>query len=150
VKLINWSINRWAVKPEIGYSRRWGNWVFDGYAGVWFYTTNNRSFAGPTPAPQTQQPVGAFEGHLSRDFGKGRFWASLDGNFWFGGLTSLNGVQNLATKQTSSRIGATGSFPINKHQSIKLNYSYGAYVRFGGNYQSVSAAWQYSWLGRPW
>src|SRR5215831_12339468 len=26
-QLINWSINRWAIKPEIGYSRRRGNWV---------------------------------------------------------------------------------------------------------------------------
>jgi hypothetical protein len=32
--LVNWSINRWAFKPELGYSRRWGNWVLDGYGGV--------------------------------------------------------------------------------------------------------------------
>jgi hypothetical protein len=36
-----------------------------------------------------------------------------------------------------------------KHQSLKVSYSDGAYVRFGGNYQSVSVAWQYSWLGWP-
>ena len=97
--------------------------MLDGYAGVWFYTTNNAAFAGPTPAPQTLTPVGSFEGHLSRDFGKRRFWASLDGNFWFGGIASLNGVQNLETKQTSSRIGGTYSYPINRHQSFKANYS---------------------------
>ncbi|MGB9473132.1 MAG: transporter, partial [Candidatus Acidiferrum sp.] len=39
-KLINWGSNRWAFKPELGYSERWGHWVLDGYAGVWFYTTN--------------------------------------------------------------------------------------------------------------
>jgi hypothetical protein len=148
-KLINWGMNRWAFKPEFGYSQRWGRWVLDGSAGVWFYTTNNASYAGPTPAPQTLTPVGSFEGHLSRDFGRRRFWASLDGNFWFGGIASLSGIQNLATKQTSSRIGGTASFPINKHQSFKANYSIGSYVRFGGNYQSVSVGWQYSWIGRP-
>jgi hypothetical protein len=42
------------------------------------------------------------------------------------------------------RIGSTVSFPISKHESIKLNYSVGTFVRFGGNYQSVSVAWQYS------
>jgi len=42
-KLINWGINRWAFKPEFGYSERWGNWVLDGYAGVWFYTSNPQS-----------------------------------------------------------------------------------------------------------
>ena len=25
-KIVNWSINRWAFKPEFGYSERWGNW----------------------------------------------------------------------------------------------------------------------------
>ena len=147
-KLINWGINRWAFKPEFGYSQRWGKWVLDAAAGAWFYTQNNAFYSIPAPAVQTQKPIGAFEGHLSRDFGKRRFWASLDGNFWFGGITSLSGVENLATKQTSSRIGGTGSYPINRHQSIKLNYSVGSYVRFGGNYHNVSVAWQYSWIGR--
>jgi hypothetical protein len=80
---------------------------------------------------------------------KPRFWLSLDGNFWFGGVTSLSGIANLQTQQRSSRIGVTASVPVTKHQSIKFSYADGTYVRFGGNYQTVSAAWQYSWLGRP-
>ena len=32
-KLVNWSINRWAFKPEVGYSQRSGRWVIDSYAG---------------------------------------------------------------------------------------------------------------------
>jgi hypothetical protein len=76
-------------------------------------------------------------------------WLSLDGNLWEGGIISLSGVRNLATKQSGSRIGGTASFPISKHQSIKVSYSDGIYVSLGGNYQNVSAAWQYSWFGRP-
>jgi hypothetical protein len=147
-KLINWGINRWAFKPEFGYSQRWDKWMLDGYAGVWFYTANNAAYAGPFPGKQTQTPVGSFEGHLSRDFGKRRFWASLDGNFWFGGIASLNGIQNLETKQTSSRLGGTISVPVNRQQSFKANYSVGSYVRFGGNYHTVTVGWQYSWIGR--
>ena len=67
-KLINWSINRWAFKPELGYSQRWGNWVLDGYGGVWFYTTNSAVLHIPAPVPQSQSPVGSFEGHFSYDF----------------------------------------------------------------------------------
>ena len=148
-RLVNWGINRWAIRPELGYSRRWGSWLVDGYGGVWFYTTNNSFYSVPNPQPQTQSPIGSLEGHLSYDFGKLRCWASLDGNFWFGGTTSLGGIANPVTRQTSSRIGGTFSFPLWRHQSIKIGYSDGAYVRFGGNYQSVSVAWQYSWLGRP-
>jgi len=152
-KLVNWGTNRWSFKPEFGYSQRWrGKWILDGYFGVWFFTTNpeffsrNAFFSGTRN--QTQSPIGAFEGHLSHDF-KPRMWASLDGNFWFGGTTSVNGVQNPFTYLTSSRIGGTVSVPITKHQSLKFAYSTGTYVKYGGNYKNVSAAWQYSWLGRP-
>jgi hypothetical protein len=147
-KLINWGSNRWAFKPELGYSERWGHWSVDGYAGVWFYTTNTAFYAGPVTKPQNESPIGALEGHLSYDV-RPRFWLSLDGNFWSGGITSLSGIRNLATKQTGSRLGGTASIPISKHQSIKISYSNGTYIIFGGNYQNVSVAWQYSWLGRP-
>lgn len=147
-KLVNWGSNRWAFKPEVGYSERWGHWVLDGYAGVWFYTTNSAFYAGPVTKPQNEAPIGALEGHLSYDV-KPRFWVSLDANFWSGGITSLSGIRNLATKQTGSRIGGTVSFPISKHQSIKVSYSNGTYIIFGGNYQNVSVSWQYSWVGRP-
>jgi hypothetical protein len=154
-KLINGGINRWAFKPEFGYSQRWGNWILDGYAGVWFYTTNPAYYQIPVPKPQDEAPIGSLEGHLSYDFPRWGFmkrargWASLDGNFWWGGITSVNSIRNLDTKQTSSRIGATVSIPYSKHQSVKISYSDGAYIRFGGNYQNVSAAWQYSWIGMP-
>ena len=152
-KLINWGTNRWSFKPEFGYSQRWGGkWVLDGYFGVWFFTTNsdfwsrNIYFAGTRS--QSQSPIGALEGHLSYDF-KPRLWASLDGNFWFGGKTTVNGVQNPLSEETNSRIGGTVAIPITRHQSLKFSYSTGTYIRFGGNYQNVSAAWQYSWIGRP-
>ena len=147
-KLINWGANRWAFKPEFGYSERWGHWVLDGYAGVWFYTTNPQYYSPPHPKSQTEEPIGSFEGHLSYDV-KPRLWFSVDGNFWFGGVTSLNGIANAATKQTSSRIGVTASVPLTKHQSLKCSYNNGTYIRFGGDYQNISVAWQYSWLGRP-
>ena len=147
-KLINWGSNRWAFKPEFGFSRRRKHVLLDAYAGVWFYTTNQRFYSPSVPQPQSEKPIVSFEGHLSYDL-KPRLWFSLDGNFWFGGTTSLSGIENLATRQTSSRIGVTASLPLTKHQSIKFSYADGTYVRFGGNYQTVSAAWQYSWLGHP-
>jgi Putative MetA-pathway of phenol degradation len=148
-QLVNWGLNRWAIKPEIGYSRRfWRDWLLDAYAGAWFYTTNSEFFGRPVPLPQTQAPIGSFEGHLSRNFGL-RTWASLDGNYWFGGTTTLNGVRNPGTRQSSSRLGGTVAFPITEHQSIKIAYSGGTYIRFGGNYQNLQVAWQYSWIGWP-
>ena len=151
-KLINFGTNRWGFKPELGYSRRNGHWIMDAYYGTWFYTRNPKFFSEnqyyPGVQSQTQAPVGAFEGHVSYDV-KPRFWVSFDGNFWFGGKTSLNGVENPATSLRSSRIGATASVPITKYQSMKFAYSGGAYVKYGGNFQNITVAWQFSWLGRP-
>ena len=151
-KLINWGNNRWGFKPELGVSRRWGHWVADAYGGAWFYTANPEFFSrnkyNPDVLVQTQATIGAFEGHLSYDV-KPRLWASLDGNFWFAGTTSLNGIGNSASTLRSSRVGGTVSFPLSKHQSIKLSCNVGTYIKYGGNFKNISVGWQYSWLGHP-
>jgi hypothetical protein len=145
-KLVNLGTNRWAFKPEIGYSQRWGKWVLDGYGAAWFFTTNSSFFPGAQS--QHESPVGAVETHLSYDLGN-RLWVSFDANFWWGGETSLNGVPNHLTYQKSSRVGLTASIPLTQRQSIKISYSNGAYVGYGGNYQNISVAWQYGWFGWP-
>jgi hypothetical protein len=151
-KLVNNGANRWAFKPELGYSRRWGHWVLDAYGGAWFYTTNSDFWSHNSFYPgirsQSQEPMGAIEGHLSYDV-RPRYWISLDSNFWYGGRTVLNGVENTQTLQKNSRIGVTASVPIGKHQTLKVSYSNGAYATFGGDFQNVAVGWQYSWLGRP-
>jgi hypothetical protein len=151
-KLLNFGTNRWAFKPELGYSTRRGHWILDAYGGVWFFTTNPEFFShnqfNPGTSTQAQSPTGSFEGHLSYDF-KPRLWVSLDGNYWFGGASRLNGVVNPSTTQRNSRIGITASIPLTSRQSLKCSYSDGAYIRYGGNFQNISLGWQYSWLGRP-
>jgi hypothetical protein len=150
-RLINIGTNRWAFKPEVGYSEQWDKWVLDVYGAVWLFTTNPEFFSRNTYFPgtqqQTQEPIGAVEGHLSRDIKLGT-WVSLDGNFWYGGRTSLNGVPNPNTLQRNSRVGATAALRVSKHQSVKISFSTGSYIRFGGNFQSLAVAWQYAWLGR--
>jgi len=147
-QLINIGTNRWAFKPEIGYSERHGKWLVDVYGGVWFFTKNpefGTRFV-PSPHSRAQKPIEVVEGHLSYDF-KPRLWVSLDGNFWFGGQSSVNGVENHATLQKNSRVGATAAIPITSRQALKFSYDRGAVIRFGGDFQSVQVAWQYSWTG---
>jgi hypothetical protein len=151
-KLINWGSNRWSFKPEFGYSERWGKWILDGYAGVWFFTENNdfwsRNAYYPGTRSQLKKPTETFEGHLSYDF-KSRLWVSLDANFWAGGVTTVAGLEQPLTKEQNSRLGVTAAIPVTKSQSLKFSYNNGAYIQFGGDYQNVSVAWQYAWLGRP-
>jgi outer membrane putative beta-barrel porin/alpha-amylase len=145
-RLINPGTNRWAFKPEIGLSRRWGPWILDAYGGVWLFTANDRYFPGGTL--RTQKAIGAIETHLSYDL-KPRLWFSLDGNFWYGGTARLNGSKKISSLQEDSRVGATMSIPVTNHQSLKFSYSIADRVSFGGDFQSISAAWQYSWIGKP-
>ena len=141
------------VQARAGLLRAWGHWELDAYGSVFLFTenpeffSNNAEFGTGTQA-QTQDPIGAVEVHLSYDV-RPRLWVSLDGNFWYGGRTSLNGVENPKTLQKNSRVGVTASVPITRHQSVKVSYAQGAYIRFGGDYKIFSAAWQYSWIDRP-
>jgi len=153
-KLVNLGTNRWTFKPELGFSQTFGgHWVLDAYASAWFFTenpeffSNNPDFHTGTQS-QTQDPIGAVELHLSYDV-RPRLWTSLDGNFWYGGKTSVNGVENPVTLQKNSRVGATASFPLTRHGSLRVSYARGAYIRFGGDYRILSAAWQYSWIDKP-
>jgi hypothetical protein len=144
-KLINPGLNRWAFKPELGMARRWGRWAVDLYGGIWLFTPNRAYYPGI--GTRTQAPVGALETHLSYTL-KPRLWASLDGNFWTGGRSTVNETVN-RDYQRNSRVGVTVSVPLNQHQALKFGYSAGAYISIGGDYKNVSAAWQYSWLSRP-
>lgn len=150
--LINPGANHWVFKPELGLSRRWGNWILDAYGGVWLFAANNNYLMGSEFSKRhntlTEAPIGAIEMHLSYD-AKPRLWASFDGNYWYGGETAVNGVYKFGTLQSNSRIGGTVSVPLTKHQSVKFSYSDGELARIGGTFQTVTLIWQYSWLGRP-
>ena len=149
--LINVGTNRWAFKPELGYTRRAGPVTLDMYAGVWFFTTNNEFYNGGATAPlntRTQEPIGAFEFHVSYDV-RPRLWISADINYWRGGRTSVNSRESTNSLQANSRVGVTGSIPLSRRQSLKMSYSEGMIVRIGGNFRVLSAGWQYGWVGRP-
>ena len=150
--LINPGNNRWAFKPELGVSQRWHNWILDGYAGVWLFTDNTNYLTGGKFSKKqntlAQSPIGSVELHLSYDV-KPRLWASIDGNYWYGGGTAVNDATKLGSLQANSRIGGTISIPFTKHQSVKFSYSDGELARVGGTFKTASVAWQYSWLGKP-
>jgi hypothetical protein len=148
-RVINIGTNRWAFKPELGYMRRVRGLVVESYAGVWFFTAND-DYLAPSPgtkgAERTQAPIGAFEAHVSYDVTP-RLWISGDVNYWYGGRTSVNDVA-ASMLQSNSRLGVTGSFPLSRHQSVKISYSDGLIVRLGGSFRVLSAGWQYGWIGR--
>ena len=138
-RLINFGNNRWAFKPEIGYSSIRGRWIFDFAVGAWFFTTND-DFLG---AKRTQDPIGSFQAHLSYNF-PNRIWVAFDANYFTGGRTTLNGVES-DDLQRNSRLGFTLSLPLGGPHSLKLAAHTGAYTSAGADFDAGTIAYQYRW-----
>jgi Putative MetA-pathway of phenol degradation len=141
--LINVGSGRWALKPELAFSQPLGNrWLFDLYAGVWFYTNNDAYFPGN--ALRSQSPVGAFQAHGSYTV-KPNLWAAFDVTYYAGGNATINGrLQN--ARLSNVRYGATIVLPTIKKSSLKLAFSTGAYVLAGTNFTTFSIGWSYLWV----
>lgn len=144
-KLINLGTNRWSFRPELALSQPMGKrWLVDVYAGVWFFT-NNYSFY-PGNSLRTQQPMGAFQAHISYNITP-RFWVALNTTYYVGGTSSVNELFN-DDRQANARIGLTTVMPVGKRNSLKLSASTGAVVRIGQDFTTVSIGWQRSWFGK--
>jgi hypothetical protein len=144
-RALNLGTNRWAFKPELGLTRRFGKWVAEGYGGTWLFTSNPKFYPGAST--RAQRPIAAAEGHLGYYVRPG-LWASFDSNFWAGGRSAVDGRKK-QDAQRESRLGFTVSLPVVRGQSVKFSYSRGAFTRIGGRFQTVAVAWQYSWFGSP-
>jgi hypothetical protein len=144
-RLVNTGVNRWGFKPEIGFTRRWRHWVADWYLGAWFFTANHAYFPGAST--RMQNPVGSVEGHLGY-YVRPRLWISADANFWAGNRSMIDHVDK-RDGQRNSRVGTTVSIPVSRRHAAKFSYSQGAYVTRGGDYRTMTLAWQYSWISPP-
>ena len=140
-RLVNIGTNRWAAKPELGISRRLGNWFFDLYLGAWFFSANE-NFQGRA---RKQDPIISTQTHVSYAF-KPRLWAAFDANFYTGGRTSIDSILN-HDLQRNSRIGGTITIPMTKRQSLKFSGSTGAVTNIGADFISIGVAYQYLWGG---
>jgi hypothetical protein len=139
-KLINLGSNRWAVKPEVGFSRALGRWTLELYGAVWLFTDNEDFFGGRT---RSQDPIGSAQIHLVYTF-RPRLWAAFDANFYAGGRTSVDGRLN-QDLQRNSRVGLTVAVPLDPRQSLKFSYSRGAYTTIGADFHALAVGYQYLW-----
>ena len=141
-KLVNIGTNRWFFKPELGVSKAWGRLIVELMAGVTIYTDNDEFLGNQT---REQAPLYSVQGHVIYSFPFG-IWAALDATFYTGGRTTVAGVKS-DDRQANSRLGATVSFPVSRHNSVKLYASTGATARTGTNFTTAGAAWQFRWGG---
>jgi hypothetical protein len=139
-KLVNIGTNRYAFKPEVGISKRYGPLSLELAAGAIFYTVNNDFYQGMT---RSQAPIGSIQGHVSYSFNHG-IWAALDGTYYWGGRTTLEGIEG-NDLQKNSRLGITFAIPLNIHHTLKFNLSTGVSTRTGSDFNAVGMIWQFRW-----
>lgn len=141
-RLLNIGTNRWSVRPEVGISKALGPVTLELATGVTFYTDNGNFLGGKTLG---LDPIYSVEGHLVYNFGRGA-WGAVDGTYYTGGRTTVAGVRG-NDRQENVRVGVTLALPVDRHNSIKLYGSVGAYTRTGADFDAVGIAWQYRWGG---
>ncbi len=143
-KLINLGTNRWSFRPELALSQPLSKrWMLDVYAGIWFFTTNNSFYPGKSV--RSQNPMGAFQSHLSYNVGP-LAWVAFDATYYTGGTSSIDGVSK-DDRASNIRLGFTAVVPTGKLSALKFAASKGAVVRIGQNFTTISIGWQHSWLG---
>ena len=139
-KLLNLGNNRWSFRPELGISKAVGPWTFELAPSVTFFLDNTDFFGGNT---FVQTPFYVVQGHILYTFQSGA-WIALDGVYFSGGHTTLNGVKS-DNEQRNTRAGFTVALPIDRQNSLKLSASTGITTRTGSEFSAVGIAWQYRW-----
>jgi hypothetical protein len=137
-KRINLGSNRWAVKPEVGISKRFKRVYAEAYTGVWFYTNNDEFLTNKT---LKQEPVLSLQTHVSYYF-KNQMWIGVNGNWFNGGETLVDNTPSGDLKD-NYRVGATWSVPFAKKHSVKFQFHVGAFTNTGYDYDIFSIGYQY-------
>jgi Putative MetA-pathway of phenol degradation len=141
-RLLNLGFNRWSFKPELGISKAWGPWTFELTPSMLIFSDNKDFFGGNT---FSQAPIYTVQGHILYTFKSG-MWMALDGLYFAGGHTALNGVRS-DNEQINTRVGFTLALPVDRNNSLKLSASTGVTTRTGSEFSAVGVAWQYRWGG---
>jgi hypothetical protein len=141
-QIINVGANRWFVQPGIGISKAIGPWRFE-LAGAGIFYASNTDFMGGNTL--SQNPVYTRQGHAVYYF-ENTAWISVDATYFTGGQSYLNG-NPISGSQENWRYGSTMSYPVNKHNSIRLSASTGAYSRTNNSYDLYGISWQYRFGG---
>ncbi len=141
-KVVNIGTNRGYLKPEVGISKALGQWTLESAAAVTVFADNKDFFGGVT---RSQDPLYSLRGHVIYSFPRG-IWGSLDGTYFSGGRTTLDGTRNRDLQQ-NWRVGGTLAFPVDASNSVKAYASKGVSARTGNNYDLLGVAWQYRWGG---
>jgi hypothetical protein len=137
-RLVNIGSNRWATRLRLGYIQPLTNfWVLELSVGTWFFQDNSDFFGGV----REQNPITAFDVSLIRRIRPG-FWVSLDGTYYSGGRTKVDGVAS-SDYQRNSRLGFSVSHPVARRHLWKLSFNSDISTKSGGDFDTIGLNYAY-------
>lgn len=141
-QMLNVGANRSLIQPGLGFSQAVGPWRLELAGMATIYTSNTNYLGGNT---LSQNPIYSSEAHVIYYF-ENMAYISADATYFTGGQKYVNGTA-INGSEENWRFGSTFSHPINKHNSIRLTGSKGAYSSTNTSYNAMGISWQYRWGG---
>lgn len=134
-KALNLGNNRWAIKPELGVVKGFGEKTYlDMIVNGEFYTENEK-------VNLKQDPLFGAELHLSYDITK-QWYASVDYFYSYGGETKQNGDWQ-HNKVNSHGLGLSLFWLIGSNNQLMVEYRDDFSVRNGPGTNTFGARWAY-------
>ncbi len=141
-RVLNLGANRWAVKPEVGLVKGFGEKFYvDLIVNGEFYTDNDDFGSGFLPVRLEQDPTVGFETHLSYDITK-QWFVSLDYYYVYGGETKVAGIpQN--DRMSNHGLGISLFWGIGSNNQLMIEYRDDFSVRSGPGTNKLALRWAY-------
>jgi hypothetical protein len=139
-QLINVGANRWFIQPGVGASQAIGPWRLE-LEGAATIFTSNTSYIGSNTF--SENPIYSTQTHVIYYF-PSTAWLSIDTTYFIGGQAFVNGTP-INGSQENWRFGSTFSYPIDKHNAIRLSASTGISSRTNNSFDLLGLSWQYRW-----
>jgi hypothetical protein len=118
---LNLGQNRWYGRVGAPIVWQLGDWVpgrrttLEFLPAVWFFGTND-DYVGQT---LKTDPLFQLDAHLTRDLAE-HLWGSLDGVWYYGGRSSVDGVEG--EKRNNLGLGLTLGYTINNNLNLTVGY----------------------------
>jgi outer membrane putative beta-barrel porin/alpha-amylase len=140
-KLINLGQNRFAFRPHVGVTHRWGKWTAELTGELSFYTENDEFFNGKK---LEQDPLFFTHAHLIYSVRPG-FWIGASAGYNYGGENTVDGVAKDDTKQNLAWAFSL-AYPISRSVGISVKYiETNTQESTGADSEIFSAGLSYAW-----
>lgn len=139
-KLINLGSNRWAFIIKAGVSQYVKKWIFEAYAGAWFFTKNSNFFGGNE---LKQKPFFTGTLHVVRIL-RHNMWLAADGGYGIGSRVLINDELR-DTRLSTFRFGLTYAVSVLKKHTFKLTVYSGRRLEKGPDFDSVVLVYSFRW-----